>query len=134
MACDFWTAVCSRSLAPHLGERPLDALRYLSILYTAIRADEVAAAVIVAISELESSSGPQEQHHCVATLQERLLWTKDPVDQLIAGLAQTLRWGTREPCEAPAYIVRDQPRELAFVVLGAPALIDQASELQPGAS
>ena len=89
--CDFWTAVCSHRLAAHLSHGALEALRYASILFAAIGAGEVARDVNVAIDELRHA--PQEQQQCLAKLQERLLETLDPVDQLIARLAETLGLG-----------------------------------------
>lgn len=93
-ACEFWAAVCSRTLASHLALSPLDALRSAGIVYAAIGANEVVVDVIAAIVELKLASQPQVQHQCVTKLQERLLGTRDPVDQLIARLAETLSFGS----------------------------------------
>ena len=92
-ACDFWTAVSTHSLAPHLSLGPLDALRYASILFAAIGADGVVRDVTAAIDELQRASYPHQQVQCLAKLQERLLKTLEPVDQLIARLAETLSLG-----------------------------------------
>jgi hypothetical protein len=81
-ACEFWTAVCSRKLALHLGMPPLNALRYASILYAALGAHAVADDMVRAIGELKRASHPLEQHQYLTKLQERLLRTRDPVDQL----------------------------------------------------
>lgn len=132
-ACEFWVAVCSRKLAPHLGVGPLDALRYAGILYTAIRADGVAAAVIVAINELECTSDPQEQHECLAKLQEQLLRTHDPVDHLIAHLAKTLRWGAGEQLQARVSGGSDRARRAGSVSVGVPAHTKQPRGLEPAA-
>jgi hypothetical protein len=93
MACEFWTAVCRRSLAMHLGVDSIDTLRCTSMVYSAIGAHSVASAMFVAIGELQRAAHPQQRHGCVATLQERLLKTGDPVDQLIARLAENLGLG-----------------------------------------
>jgi hypothetical protein len=132
-ACEFWVAVCSRQLAPHLGVGPLDALRYTSILYAALRADGVAAAIIVAINELEGTSDPQEQHQCLAKLQEQLLSTPDPVDHLIAHLAQTLGWGAGEQLETRVSVGSDRAHGAGFVTVGAPAHTNQPRGLEHAA-
>lgn len=125
-ACEFWAAVCSRKLALHLGVAPIDALRYASILYAAIQADSVAADLIVAIDELKRTANSQEQHQCLAKLQERLLGTRDPVDELIARLAETLGWGSKGGLRdlfAPKAITPSAP---AWVFFDAPARTDAA--------
>jgi hypothetical protein len=132
-ACEFWVAVRSRKLASHLGVGPLDALRYTSILYTAIRADGVAAAVIIAINELACISDPQEQHQCLAELQERLLRTRDPVDHLIAHLAKTLGLGAGEQLRARVSVGCDGARGTGFVSVGEPAHTNQPRGLEPAA-
>lgn len=132
-ACEFWVAVCSGNLAPHLGVAPLDALRYASILYTAIRADGVAAALIVAINQLECAADPQEQHQCLAKLQEQLLSTRDSVDHLIAHLAQTLRLGGGGPSEAPVCTGSKRAHGAGFVSLRVPAHTNQPCGLEPAA-
>ncbi len=132
-ACEFWVAVCSRKLAPHLGADPIDALRYTSILYTAIRADGVAAAVIIAINELACISDPQEQHQCLAELQERLLRTRDPVDHLIAHLAKTLGLGAGEQLGVRVSVESDGARSPGFVSVGEPAHTNQPRGLEPAA-
>jgi hypothetical protein len=93
LACEFWTAVAGRKLAAYLGANPLDSLRYMSIVYSGIRAHGVTSALFVCIGELESASHPQARYSCVAALQERLLKTTDPVDQLITHLAEKLGLG-----------------------------------------
>lgn len=88
--CEFWIAVRAGNLAPYVAPGPSDALRYVGILYAAIGADSVAAAVFDAAGEFERAVRPQERERCLAMLEERLLTTTDPVDQLIARLAVTL--------------------------------------------
>jgi hypothetical protein len=95
LACEFWTAVSARRLAAHPGMGSIDALRYMSMIYSSMGAHAVANALIVAIRELECASHPLDRHQCLATLQERLLKTRDPVDQMIARLAETLGLGSR---------------------------------------
>jgi hypothetical protein len=95
MACEFWTAVSTRRLAAHPGMGSIDALRYMSMIYLSMGAHGVASAVIVAIGELECAPRPQDRHQCLATLQEKLLKTRDPVDQMIARLAESLGLGSR---------------------------------------
>jgi hypothetical protein len=94
IACEFWTAVCARKLDVHLGVDSIDALRYMGMIYSAVGAHGVASAVMVAIGELERASHPQKRHTCLASLQERLLTINDPVDQLIARLAEKLGLGS----------------------------------------
>jgi hypothetical protein len=90
MACEFWAAVRSRKLASHLDVDSIDTLRYMSIIYAGIGALGVAHAVIAAIGELEDASRPQDPYECLVNLQEQLLDSNDPVDQLIAALAEKL--------------------------------------------
>jgi hypothetical protein len=90
MACEFWTAVSARTLGAHLRASSIDTLRYMSILYSAIGAHGVASEIIIAIGEFECASHPQAIQQCLATLQENLLKTHEPVDQLIARLAEKL--------------------------------------------
>jgi hypothetical protein len=107
LACEFWTAVCTRGLAAHLGADAIDALRYIGMIYSAIGAHGVASAAFVAIGELQSAAHPQERHRCLANLQERLLKTRDPVDELIARLAENLGLGSGSgPQWMPASEVR----------------------------
>jgi hypothetical protein len=94
MACEFWTAVCSRKLAPHLGVDSIDALRYMGMIYAGIGADGVASALIAAVGDFEHASHPQDRHRCLASLQERLLKTREPVDQLVARAAEKLGLGS----------------------------------------
>jgi hypothetical protein len=94
MACEFWTAVSGRRLVAHLGGDPSEALRYMSIIYSGISAHGVASAMMMTLGELDTTSHPQARHDCVAALQERLLNTVDPVDRLIARLAENLGLGS----------------------------------------
>jgi hypothetical protein len=95
MACEFWTAVSTRRLPAYPGMGSIDALRYMSMIYLSMGAHGVASAVNVAIGELECAARAQDRHQCLATLQERLLKTRDPVDHMIARLAETLGLGSR---------------------------------------
>ncbi len=100
-ACDFWTAVCARELGSYLGPHPVETLRYIGILYVAIGAHGVANAIVVAVKELECDSIAQQHQRCLSRLQARLLESRDPVDSLIARLAQTLGIGIQGDYERP---------------------------------
>ena len=97
MACEFWSAIAARRLATHLGAGAADTLRYMNIIYSAIGAPEVASAVIVAVGELEDASSAQGRLKCLTALQDRLLRTREPVDRLIARLAESLGIGSGSP-------------------------------------
>jgi hypothetical protein len=90
LACEFWSAISARRVIEHLGAGSIDALRYLSIIYSAIGAHGVVRAMAVAIEELEGASLPQTRYQYLTSLQLRLLTTPDPVDELIARFAQNL--------------------------------------------
>jgi hypothetical protein len=93
-ACEFWNAISARRVVEHLGAGAIDALRYMSIIYSAIGAHGVARAMVLAIAELEGTSVPQTRHEHLATLQVLLLKTGDPVDELITRFAQKLGLGS----------------------------------------
>lgn len=93
LACEFWGAISARRLVGHLGEDSLGALRYMTIIYSAIGAHRVVNAMIVAIGELECTSMPEERYQRLVALQARLLTTRDPVDELIVHLAENLGFG-----------------------------------------
>ena len=110
MACEFWTAVSARGLGVHPGMGSTDTLRYMSMIYSSMGADGVASAMMVAINELERAPRPQDRHQCLVTLQERLLKTRDPVDQMIARLAESLGLGSRStPKWEPASVLISTP-------------------------
>src|SRR5580693_204918 len=88
MACEFWSAVLARSLIAHSGSNAVDVLRYMSILFSAMGAQAVASEIDVAIGECAGAHDPQVQRQCLGKLQESLLKTRDPVDLLIARLAE----------------------------------------------
>ena len=90
LACEFWSAISARRVIEHLGAGAIDALRYLSIIYSAIGAHGVVRAMVVAIEELEGASLPQTRYQYLTSLQLRLLTTHDPVDELIARFAKNL--------------------------------------------
>jgi hypothetical protein len=94
LACEFWSAISGRRVIEHLGAGSIDALRYMSIIYSAIGAHGVARAMVVAIGELEGASHPQTQHKSLASLQIRLLNIHEPVDELIARFAENLGLGS----------------------------------------
>jgi hypothetical protein len=89
-ACEFWVAVERRALPVHLGANVADPLRYQSIVFAAMGAHHVARALIAGVGEFSRSATPLEGLKCLTVLQERLSRTQDPVDELIAGLADTL--------------------------------------------
>jgi hypothetical protein len=94
MACEFWTTVMARKLvARHGGSDAVDTLRHMSILYAAIGAQGVVNELTIAIGEFEGVSHPQTQRQCLSKLQENLLKTREPVDLLIARLAEKLGLG-----------------------------------------
>jgi hypothetical protein len=94
LACEFWSAISARGVIEHLGAGSIDALRYMSIIYSAIGAHGAARAMVDAIGELEGASHPQSQHKSLASLQVSLLKTQEPVDELIARFAENLRLGS----------------------------------------
>jgi hypothetical protein len=94
MACEFWIAVMSRRLvAQHSVSDAIDTLRYMSILYSALGAPGVANEIIAAIDELGGASHSAAHRHCLGKLQENLLKVREPVDLLIARLAEKLGLG-----------------------------------------
>ena len=94
LACEFWSAISARRVIEHLGAGSIYALRYMSIIYSAIGAHGAARAMVDAIGELEGASHPQSQHKSLASLQVSLLKTQEPVDELIARFAENLRLGS----------------------------------------
>ena len=89
-ACEFWVAVQTRTLATYPGSSDADALRYLSIVYAATGAPGMARLLIVGAGEMYAAVTPAERLQCLTALQERMAKTREPVDQLIAELAQSL--------------------------------------------
>jgi hypothetical protein len=90
MACEFWVAVESRDMVRHLGDAPVERLRYQVVVFAAIGAQGVSRALVRGLCELAASRGPVACHRCLEVLEERLGSTQDPVDGLIAGLADRL--------------------------------------------
>jgi hypothetical protein len=89
-ACEFWVAVKTRTLATHLGAHAADALRNLSIVYSAMGAHHIARVLFAGIGEIDSTASPSGRFECLTALQQHIADTADPVDQLIAGLAHNL--------------------------------------------
>ncbi len=89
-ACEFWVAVETRALIPHLGEHAADSLRYLSIVYSAMGAHHVARMLIAAVGEIRDAAKSADALTCLVALQDRMARTQDPVDRLIAGLAHDM--------------------------------------------
>jgi hypothetical protein len=96
MACEFWIAAATNTLITHLGAAPLDRLRYMGIVYSALGAPGVANAVIDAVGELKCAPTAQGRRTCLLALQDRLVGTDDPVDQLIACLVENLEVGSED--------------------------------------
>ena len=96
-ACEFWVAVERRALPVHLGANVADPLRYQSIIFAAMGAHHVARALINGVGEFSNSATPLEGLKCLTALQERLSRTQDPVDELIAGLADSLGLSASPP-------------------------------------
>jgi hypothetical protein len=94
MACEFWTAVQARTLVAHVGSGAVETLQYMSILYAAFGAHAAANEMIVAVGESAGAADPQAQRQCIGKLQENLLRTHEPVDLLIARLAERLGLGS----------------------------------------
>ena len=89
-ACEFWVAIQTRSLGAYLGPLGVDPLRYLSIVYAAMGAPDLARLLMVGVGELRDAATPAERLMRLAALQELMARTQEPVDQLIAELAQSL--------------------------------------------
>jgi hypothetical protein len=94
MACEFWTAVQARTLVAHIGSGTVETLRYLSILYAGFGAHGAANQMIIAVGEFGGAADPRAQRQCLGKLQENLLQTHEPVDLLIAHLAERLGLGS----------------------------------------
>ena len=90
VACEFWAAVESRTLRVFLGPAAAEQLRYVAIVYSAIGADGVAREVKQALLALSLADTSSQSALCVASLQERLRYTADPLDDLITRFAQRL--------------------------------------------
>jgi hypothetical protein len=97
-ACEFWVAVERRALPVHLGANVADPLRYQSIIFAAMGAHHVACTLIIGVGEFSKSATPLEGLKCLTVLQERLSRTQDPVDELIARLADNLGLSAAPPC------------------------------------
>jgi hypothetical protein len=89
-AGEFWFAVQTRTLASHLGVRDADPWRHLSIVYSAMGAHHVARNLIAGVAEIGDTATPLGRLQCLSALQQRLVRTNDPVDELIADLAHDL--------------------------------------------
>jgi len=59
-------------------------------VFAAIGAQAVSRLLVRGLAELAASTGPAACQRCLETLQERLVGTQDPVDMLIAGMADRL--------------------------------------------
>ena len=111
-ACEFWVAIQTRTLGAYLGPLGADSMRYLSIVYAAMGAPEVARLLIVGVGELRDAATPAERLQRLAALQELMTRTQEPVDRLIAELAQGLGLSSApspEPGEASWHAAARQP-------------------------
>jgi hypothetical protein len=90
VACEFWAAVRARTLRVFLGPAAAEQLRYVAIVYSAIGAVEVAREVKQALHALSLADTSSQCAQCVASLQERLRLSNDPLDDLITRFAQRL--------------------------------------------
>ena len=112
-ACEFWVAVQTRTLGAHLGPLGADPMRYLSIVYAAMGAPDLARLLIVGVGELRDAATPSERLKRLAALQELMARTQEPVDRLIAELAQGLGLSSAPSPEAGEeswHVAQSQPR------------------------
>jgi hypothetical protein len=88
--CEFWSAIESRSLRQYLGTAATEQLRYISVVYTAIGANEISRAVDETLAELNHACGESRSLYCIARLQERLRRLTDPLIDLLARCTKRL--------------------------------------------
>lgn len=90
MACEFWAATKSRTLAGHLGADALETLQTLGTIFATMGAVGVAGELDAAAVCLSARRGEMRRQHCISGLQDRLLVTAEPVDTLLARFAVEL--------------------------------------------
>jgi hypothetical protein len=100
-ACEFRAAVEARSLATSLGPAATEKLHFVAIVYTAIGAEHLAHTLHAAANDLAVAATPQRWHDCLAALEERLLRSRDPLEQLIERFAEGLHDDSRPIPEFP---------------------------------
>ena len=98
-ACEFWVAVQTRTLDAYLGPLGADQMRHVSIVYAAMGAPDLARLLIVGIGGMRDAAAPAERLNYLAALQELMARAQEPVDQLIAELAQSLGLGSAPSAE-----------------------------------
>jgi hypothetical protein len=111
-ACEFWVAVQTRTLGTYLGPLGADPMRYLSIVYAAMGAPDLARLLIAGIGGMREAATAAERLKYLAALQEHMARTQEPVDQLIAELAQSLGLSSApspETSEESWHATRNQP-------------------------
>jgi len=104
MACEFWVAVETRVLVRHLGADPAESIRYQGLVFGAIGAQGVSRALVSALREYAACAGPPARRRCLDLLQERLAGTQEPVDFLIAELADRLGMSAPTHAARPASV------------------------------
>jgi hypothetical protein len=90
MACDFWTAVATKTLVAHLGAEPVGKLRYMGIMYSAMGAPDISDTLHRAASDLTGIAVLADRPARLLALEARLLRTPDSVDRLIAALVRAM--------------------------------------------
>jgi len=86
-ACEFWAAVSKGTLRQHLGAKMAERLRYAALVYQAMGAIRVANTIHEALAELACTPIAIQRQQLVGMLQERLLGSTDPLQDLIVRLA-----------------------------------------------
>jgi len=90
MACEFWTAVATRTLPSYLGADPTSKLRYMGIVYSAMGASDISDTVNRAANDLPGFAALRERQIRLLALEARLLSSPDSVDRMIARLVRTM--------------------------------------------
>lgn len=88
--CEFWAAVAARSILTQLGSEVADDLGYANVAFNAIGATHVANSLTSTLRALASARTTQRLLACLSALENELLSTQDPVDDLIATFALKL--------------------------------------------
>ena len=87
MACEFWAAIKTRTLAQHLGANASGTLPIMGMIFSTLGATGVARDIDAARTDLATMAGDRHRQRCVNDLQNRLLLTEEPVDTLLARFA-----------------------------------------------
>jgi hypothetical protein len=102
MACDFWTAVATRTLPGHLGAEPVGKLRYMGIVYSAMGAPDISDTLNRAANDLSGSLALPDRRARLLALEDRLRRTPDSVDRLIAALVRAMITNSDTCSQEPA--------------------------------